>query len=173
MLLGWCRLRSSPAHSPEVRTNGGISNNTLLTLVSEIGCQVSAFPSAKAFASWLRLAPNNRSTGGKIVSRHTPPHKHTIAEALRTAANVIGNQVKTGYLHKFFQRVMFKKGQMHAIVATARKLAVIIWSMLAKKQAYNPPKEQEYEDNMRKQAINSISKKLKRLNIKPEELAFA
>lgn len=151
----------------------GVSANTLLTLIAEIGCNVSAFPSAKAFASWLRLSPNNRISGGKLLSKHTPPYKHRIAQALQAAAKVIGNQVKTGYLHQFFQRVVFKKGQASAIVATARKLAVIIWNMLAKKQPYNPPKEQEYNDNIRKQTLKNLNNKIRKLGIKPDELAFA
>lgn len=150
----------------------GVSASTLLTLISEIGCEVSAFSSAKAFASWLRLSPNNRISGGKLLSKHTPPHKHRIAQALKAAANVIGNQIKTGYLHQFFQRAVFKKGQAHAIVATARKLAVIIWNMLAKKQPYNPPKEQEYNDNIRKQTLKNLNHKIRKLGIKPDELAF-
>lgn len=151
----------------------GVSEGTILTILSEVGCDLSDFPSAKAFTSWLRLCPNNRLSGGKILSKHTPPHKHRIAQALQSAANVIGNKIKTGYLHAFFQRVQFKKGQAHAIVATARKLGVIIWNMLTKKQAYNPQNEQAYNDNIRSQTLKNLNKKIRRMGIKPEELAFS
>jgi len=150
----------------------GVSGQTLLSIISEIGTEVDKFPTAKHFASWLRLAPNNRKTGGKVMSSHTPKHKNRLSLALQRAANVIGNNLKVGALHQFFVRIRIKKGYMEAVVATARKLAVIIWNMLSKKEQYQPTEDTAYTEKLRTQTIKNMQRKLKRLNISPEELIF-
>lgn len=150
----------------------GVSGQTLLSIISEIGTEVDKFPTAKQFAAWLRLAPNNRKTGGKVMSSHTPKRKNRLSLALQRAANVIGNNLKSGALHQFFVRIKIKKGYMESVVATARKLAVIIWNMLSKKEQYQPTEDKAYTEKIRAQAIKNMQKKLKRLNISPEELVF-
>jgi transposase len=92
--------------------------------------------------------------------------------ALQRAANVIGHNLKEGALHQFFVRIKGKKGYMEAVVATARKLAVIIWNMRAKKEQYRPTQNDSYLEKVRIQSIKNIQRKLKKLNIKPEELVF-
>ncbi len=107
----------------------GISHSTVLCLMTTLGKDIHKFASAKSFASWLRLVPNNKISGGRILSHRTPSGKSYIASALRQAANSIGNQ-KDHELSPFFKRIAYKKGRVAAITATARKLAVIIWHML-------------------------------------------
>jgi transposase len=150
----------------------GVSGQTILTIISEIGVNVDAFASAKHFASWLHLSPNNKKTGGKVKSSHTPKKKNKLSLALQRAANVIGHNLKEGALHQFFVRIKAKKGYMEAVVATARKLAVIIWNMLHKKEQYQPTQNDAYLEKVRIQSIKNIQRKLKKLNIKPEELIF-
>ncbi len=150
----------------------GVSGQTLLAIISEIGVDVDKFQSAKHFTAWLRLAPNNKKTGGKVTSSHTPKRKNRLSLALQRAANVIGSNLKTGALHQFFVRIKVKKGYMEAVVATARKLAVIIWNMLSKKEQYRPTEDRAYTEKLKVQAIKNIQRKLKRLNISPEELVF-
>lgn len=148
----------------------GVSSQTLLSLVSEIGLDVSAFKSAKHFTSWLRLAPNNKKTGGKVKSSHTPKKKNKLALALLRVGHVIGQNLKDGALHHFFVRIKMRSGHMEATVATARKVAVIIWNMLSKKEAYQPMESQNYLEKMKQNAIKNIKKKLQRLNINLEDL---
>ncbi|WP_341225808.1 transposase [uncultured Arcticibacterium sp.] len=88
-------------------------------------------PTAKHFASWLRLAPNKKISGGKILSNKIPKGSNRLKIALRNAANAVGN-LKESDLGKFFKKIVraafhFKKGRQAAITATARKNAVIIW----------------------------------------------
>jgi transposase len=150
----------------------GVSGQTLLSIISEIGTEVDKFSTAKQFTSWLRLAPNNKKTGGKVMSSHTPKRKNRLSLALQRAANVIGNNLKDGALHQFFTRIKIKKGYMEAVVATARKLAVIVWNMLSKKEQYQPTEDAAYTEKLKAQTIKNMQKKLKRLNISPEELVF-
>lgn len=147
----------------------GVAHNTVMTLIAEVGKDIFKFPTARKFSRWLRLAPDNRISGSKIISSRTPHGKNVLAHALRNAANTIG-QRKEGSMKKFFSRVAFKKGRAAAITATARKIAVIMWNMIVKKQSYNPQAEVEYEKRVRHNVINNLRKKMKQLNIDPLEL---
>ena len=90
---------------------GGVSHNTVLCLLTNMGHDIFKFPSAKHFCSWLRLSPNNKLSGGKIISSRTPQGKNRISLALRQAANSIGNQKKHP-LATFFRKVAFRKGRV-------------------------------------------------------------
>lgn len=148
----------------------GVSVGTVLALISEIGNGIYKFPSGKQFSSFLRLAPNNRISGGKIISSRTPKGSNRFTLALRNAANTIDNK-KQGALYHFFKRIAYKKGRAAAITATARKLAVIIWNMIVKKQAYNPPENEQYLKDMKEKRIKIIQKIMKKSNIITYELS--
>ena len=104
----------------------GMSHATILTIMSEIGPEgFKKFDSAKQFASWLRLAPNNKISGGKVLSSKIPKGSNRLKIALRQAANAIGN-LKDTHLSNFFRREAFRKGRQAVVSVTARKLAVIL-----------------------------------------------
>lgn len=147
----------------------GVSRNTVMTFISEVGKDIYKFGSAKQFTSWLRLAPNNKISGGKIISSRTPKGKNTLAIALRNAANCIG-LMKRGALKSFFSRIAYKKGRAAAITATARKLAVIIWNMVVKQQPFKPWDESIYNEKIKATVIFNIKAKMKRLNLAPIDL---
>lgn len=152
----------------------GVSHSTILALISEVGPDgFSKFPTAKHFASWLRLAPNNKISGGKILSNRIPKGSNRLKIALRQAANAIGN-LKDTHLSDFFRRVAFRKGRQAAVSATARKLAVILWNMLVKKQPYQPPTEYLFLDQKRKLGlVKRIKKQMAKFDITADELDFS
>jgi transposase len=109
-----------------------------MAIISEIGLEgIRKFPSAKQFTAWLRLAPNNKISGGKVLSHHIPKGSSRLKIAFPNTANAIGN-LKEGWLVDFFKRINYKKGRATAVTALARKLAIIIWNMLVKGEKYNP-----------------------------------
>jgi transposase len=121
--------------------------------MSEVGIEgIRKFPTAKYFASWLGLAPNNKVSGGKLLSSKVPKGSNRLKIALRNAANAIGNLKDSTLLIDFFARINFRKGRMSAISATARKLAVIIWNMVVKGMPYNNPEGYLYLDQKENQA---------------------
>jgi transposase len=135
----------------------GVNDATIMAIIAEIGLEgIKKFKSAKQFTSWLRLAPNNKISGGKVLSQHLPKGSNQLKISLRQAANAIGN-LKEGHLSDFFRRINYKKGRATAVSATARKLAVIIWNMLTKGIPYNPPTEYLFLDQKRKILKNSTS----------------
>lgn len=152
----------------------GVSHATLLTLMSEIGPDgIKKFPTAKKFASWLRLAPNNKISGGKTLNRKTPKGSGRLKIALRNAANAIGN-LREGQLAKFFKRIAYKKGRQIAITATARKLAIIIWKMVTNKEEYKPTESHMFLDEKRKLGIvKRMKKKIASLGITNQDLGLS
>lgn len=147
----------------------GISHTTVLCLLTNMGHDIHKFSSAKSFAAWLRLIPNNKVSGGKIIGNSTAKGRNYIAVALRQAANSIGNQ-KDHHLTLFFKRVAFRKGRVAAVTATARKLAIIIWNMITKVQPY---KKNEIIMNNEKHKANhlkQIERRIGTLQLNQNEL---
>ena len=141
-----------------------------MTIISELGSGYKNFSTSKEFTSYLRLAPNNKISGGKILPGRTPKGKNKLGKAFRDAANTVGLK-KTGSLNAFFKRKAYQKGRGAAITATARKLAVIVWNMLTYKRDYQPMSEEIYDQKIKQKVINNIKKKIKRLGISHEELS--
>lgn len=153
----------------------GMSYSTVLALMSEVGIEgIRKFPSAKHFASWLRLAPNNKVSGGKVLSSKVPKGSNRLKIALRNAANAIGNLKDSTPLKDFFQRINFRKGRVSAISATARKLAVIIWNMVVKNIPYVNPEGYLFLDQKRKLGIvKRIQKQIDKFGVTDKDLNFA
>jgi transposase len=106
----------------------GINVLTTQTLLAEIGPDLSPFASAPAFTSWLGLCPDNRVSGGKVLSVKTRKVKNRAATALRMAAQALHRS--QSYLGHFYRRMRAKLGAPKAITATAHKLARIIYHMV-------------------------------------------
>jgi hypothetical protein len=122
--------------------------------MSEIGYEgIKKFPTAKQFSSWLRIAPNNKISGGKVLSSKVSRGSNRLKISLRNAANAIGNLKESTPLRDFFHRINFRKGRVSAISATARKLAVIIWNMVVKNVQYINPEGYLFLDQKRKMAV--------------------
>jgi hypothetical protein len=150
----------------------GVSQGTVITLMSEIGNEgFKKFETAKQFSSWLRLSPNNKISGGKVLSNKIPKGSNRLKIALRNAANAIGN-LKDTHLSIFFNRVCFRRGRAAAISATARKLAVIIWNMIVKAIPYNPPTMYEFLDQKRKRKVQEMKKLIHKFNVSTDELGL-
>ncbi len=152
----------------------GVGDATIMTFISEIGLEgIKRFETAKQFASWLRLAPNNKISGGKVLSHHIPKGSSRLKLALRNAANAIG-QLKEGHLVEFFRKICYKKGRATAVSALARKLSVIIWNMIVKAKPYTPPTQYLFLDEKRKLGlIKRIQKQIAKFELTTQDLAFA
>lgn len=151
----------------------GVSHATVLSIMSELGPDgFSKFPTSKMFSSWIRLAPNNKISGGKVLSNRIPKGSSRLKIALRNAANTIGN-LKDTHLSDFFKRVAYRKGREAAISATARKLSVILWTMATKKVPYSPPSDYLFLDQKRKlKLVSQIKKNIVKFDIKPDDIGF-
>jgi len=113
----------------------GINVNTAQTLYAELGADLSAFPSGKHFASWLGLNPNNKITGGKIMSAHTKPFANRVKQALRMAAQ--GLHHADNELGEYYRRMRAKLGGASGVTAVAHRLARIIYAVMTTKREYD------------------------------------
>jgi transposase len=151
----------------------GVSHSTVISLMSEVGLDgFKKFETSKHFVSWIRLGPNNKISGGRVLSSRIPKGSNRLKIALRNAANAIGN-LKDTHLSNFFNRICYRRGRHAAVSATARKLAVIIWNMVVKHQPYNPPTKYEFLDQKRKRKVLEMRKLIHKFDISTNELGFA
>lgn len=122
----------------------GISTGAAQMLLTEIGPDLSAFPSEKDFVSWLRLCPRTPISGGKpLTKRRNGLGANRVAEVLRMAA--LSLQRSKSALGAAFRRTARRKDGAVAIFAIARKLAQLVYRMLRYGQDYVDIGEQAYE----------------------------
>jgi transposase len=141
----------------------GFDTPTVITLLSECGTDLSLFPSAKHFASWLGLSPNNRITGGKIRSSKTKDVRSRASLAFRLAARSLLRS--ECYLGAFLRSIAARRGKAKAIIATARKLAVIYFSLVTRGEAYEPKSAAEYEQAHRDRSLRNLRKRAAHLGM--------
>jgi len=112
----------------------GLRLLTVLTLVSETGVDMGKWRSAKAFTSWLGLNPNNKVSGGRILSSRTRKVVNRVAIALRMGA--VGVAETQTWLGSFHRRMRGRLGPAGANTATARKLATVVYHLLKTKEPF-------------------------------------
>lgn len=113
----------------------GISALTAHTVLTEVGRDLSAFRSAAAFASWMGLCPDNRVSGGKMLSSRTRAVNSRAAKAFRMAANALHRS--QSWLGHYYRNMRARLGAPKAITAAAHKLARIVFHMLTTLQPYD------------------------------------
>jgi len=147
----------------------GLEAMTVQDILSEIGTDMSPWPTAKHFASWLRLSPNNKITGGKVKQRGTLPSQNRANTALREAAQSLARS--NCALGAFYRRIRARHGGPIAVTATAHKLARIVYTMLKHRQPYHDPGAHYYEEQYRIRTIRNLQRKASRLGMRLEPLA--
>lgn len=123
-------------------------------ILAEIGIDMSKWKTTKHFASWLGLAPNNKSSAGKVISRHTKPTSNRASTAFRLAAQSAGRTQSS--LGVFYRRIKARQGAPVAITATAHKLARIVYQMLKHRTPYTDPGIDTYLDQQRQRSLRSL-----------------
>ncbi len=139
----------------------GISELSALAILSEVGPDMSKWKSENHFTSWLGLAPNTKISGGKVISSRIMKKKHHAGQAFRMAANGLKNSKSP--LGDYYRRIKGKAGAGKAVVATARKLAIIFYMIVANQQAFDPKALIEYQEKSKQKKINQLRRKLELL----------
>lgn len=127
----------------DLTTITGLQANSLLQIMSEVGTDMSKFPTAKHFASYLGFTPHNKVTGGVTISSKTDRIKSYAAQAFKKVVPSI-SQGKSA-LAAFYHRIVGKKGVGKAIVAVCRKLAMIYWNVLTNGTSFIEHGNQSYQ----------------------------
>jgi transposase len=138
----------------------GLNASTVQTILSEIGLDLRKWPSAKAFCSWLGLAPHHEISGGKILRRSTLKTCNRAGQAFRLAAQAVSRSHNS--LGAFYRRMRARVGPKSAIVATAHKIARIVYHLLTHRTPYQDLSAAEYERRTRDRDIAALRKKATR-----------
>jgi transposase len=144
----------------------GIDALTAQTIVSEIGLDMSAWPTVKHFTSWLGLSPQNEVSAGKVKRRGTSKTQNRANTALRVAAQTLARSDSA--LGAFYRRMRAKHGSPKAIVSTAHKLARIIYHMLKHKEDYVDPGAAYYEAQHRERSLRNLQRRAAKLGLRLE-----
>ncbi len=176
------RVRGKKPHDPkfDVRTAlyyatgvdltaiEGIDEIHALTLLSELGTDMTKWPTVKPFASWLGLCPQFKKTGGKVKSSHTRLGKNRAATAFRLAA--WGLMRSTSYLGAYLRRQRSRLGAPKAITATAHKLARILYNMMRYGVAYMKRDEEAYAQHVRERLEKGLHRRAKELGFEVRKI---
>lgn len=137
----------------------GLGPYLSLKLIAECGEELSAWPSAKHFTSWLGLAPSNKISGGKVLSSRTRRRGGRAAALLRLAAVTVGRTDTA--LGAFFRRLSARVGKAKAVTATARKIAVLFYNAVRYGMEYVDPGASFYETRYRKRVVENLHRRAK------------
>ena len=145
----------------DLRRIDGIAAHTALTLISEIGTDMTRWKSVKHFASWLGLCPGTRVSGGKVLSSTTKPAANRAAQALRLAANSLYRSRSA--LGAYLRRQSARLGKRKAITATAHKLARLVYNLLRYGTEYVDAGQDYYEQIYKERVMKNLARRAREL----------
>ena len=141
----------------------GIDVTTALVVLSEVGADMSKFPSDKHFASWLGLCPGTKITGGKVMSGKTKRCANRAAQALRLAAAALRSSQSA--LGAYYRRMCARMDKPKAVTAAAHKLARLIYAMLTRGQEYTDQGQDYFEERYRQRVLHNLAQKAKAMGM--------
>ena len=121
-----------------IRTVPGFSSNpmTAIMVISEIGVDMSVFPTAKHLSSWAGCCPRNDQSGGKVKSTRISRAGVYIKPLLVQVANAVIKSDKHPECKERYRRLKARRGHKKAIIAICRMLLTAIWNILHKQEPY-------------------------------------
>jgi len=146
----------------------GLDALTVQKILSETGTDMSPWPTVKHFTSWLRLCPYNEVTGGKVRKRGTQPTDNPATNALRVAAQSLARSQSA--LGAYYRHMRAKHGPAKANVATAHKLARIIYFLLKNKVDYVDPGAACFEQQHQDRLLRNLERRAAKLGMKLEPI---
>lgn len=141
----------------------GMSAGSVLQLIGELGHNfVDKFDTPEKFCKWCNIVPNNRISGGKLISSRVPKRKNPVCQVFRLCANALKDAKNP--MGFYFRRILSRGGHMQAIVAIAHKIARIFYVMVNNKCAYDETKVGLDEQELLKKKIERVQRTLNKLN---------
>lgn len=144
----------------------GMSPDTVLSITSEVGQDMTKWPTPDHFVSWLRLCPSNRITGGRRYRAPKLPQCNRATTAFRQSAQSLARS--SGFLGAFFRRMRARKGGPYAVVATAAKIARLFYRIVRERVPYRELGGDHYDSTHHKRALRSAVKRLRGLGYEVE-----
>jgi transposase len=131
------------------------------TIRSEIGTEMTRFPSSKHCCSWLGLAPHNDLSGGKILRAHPRKGVQRAAQAFRQAAQSVARS--DSVCGAYYRVMRARLGPQQAMVATAPNIARVFYHLLQDQEAFTPERMEVYEQRRREREIKQLMRRANRL----------
>jgi transposase len=141
----------------------GLDEIGLLTILAVTGPDMSKWPTAGHFTSWLNLSPRPKITGGKLVGYEKRITHNPATQAFRLAANCLWQS--KGPLGQQYRKLAATKGKAKAIKAVARKIAVIFYNMVLKQETYDSSKVQQDVELQKARKIARLQKEAQKLGL--------
>lgn len=135
----------------------GLGPYVSLRMVAECGTDLSRWPTAKHFTSWLSLSPGCKISGGKVLSAHTRKTGNRLTSLLRMAAVTVGKTDSA--LGAFYRRLGARIGKAKAVTATARKIAVLFYNAMRFGMKYADPGADFYEARYRERVVKQLHRR--------------
>jgi transposase len=139
----------------------GVDVMTAITILSEAGWDMSKWETEDHFVSWLRLCPDNRISGDKIIGKGRLPTNNRVSTALKMAASTL--RLSKTYLGAQFRRLRSRLDTPVAIKAMAAKLARLVYRMLRYGMKYVDRGAEFYEAQHRRLQIKHLKSKAAKL----------
>ncbi|MDP9310169.1 MAG: IS110 family transposase [Chloroflexota bacterium] len=139
----------------------GLSSSLVLTIVSEIGTDMTKWPTVKHFCAWLGLAPRNDISGGKVLRSRTLKNRNRATQAFRQAAQSVARSDSA--FGAYFRRMRAKHGVAQATVATAHKIARVVYHLLKEHEAFVEMSASEYDERCRERELKYLTRKAAKL----------
>jgi transposase len=139
----------------------GLQETSVQDILSEIGTDMSPWPTVKHFASWLRLAPHNDISGGAILRSRALKSSNRARQAFRLAAQAVVRSDSA--FGAFYRRKRAQYGPKVANVATAHKIARAVYFMLKHHVPYAAPTAEEYEAQQQSRALARLRRQAAQL----------
>ena len=141
----------------------GIDVSTALVVLSEIGVDMSRFPTVKHFTSWLGLCPGTKISGGKILGSRSKRTANRATQALKLAAAALRSSKSA--LGAYYRRMCARMDKAKAVTAAAHKLARLIYVMLTKGEEYTDQGQQYYEERYRDRVVRQLARRARELGM--------
>jgi transposase len=132
-ILEFCRPFEAAVE--RLDTIPGVARETAEIIVSEIGIDMSRFPTADHLASWAGVAPGNHESAGKRLSGRTTKGNQALVNALIQAAWA-ASHTKNTYLSAQYRRIAARRGRKKALVAVAHSILVIAYHLIKNQATY-------------------------------------
>ena len=116
----------------------GVDRNSAITIISEIGTDMTQFSNSKRLCCWAGLTPGNNESAGKKKSVRITRAGVYLKPTLVQVAHAAVKSNKSPYYKAKYERIMKRRGKKRAIIAVARMILTAIYHMLSTGEAWNP-----------------------------------